>query len=46
MHTFDGVNLLGLDQKVKRADGSKLKISIPVVDNGPLFDEKKDGTNR
>jgi len=41
-HTFDGVNLLGLDQKVNRTDGVKLTISIPVVDNGPLFEDKKD----
>lgn len=44
-HTFDGVNLLGLHEKVNRADGVKLAITQPALEIGPLFDDKeKTGT--
>lgn len=38
LHTYDNVDLLGLDGVVKRRDGISLQICIPdVASDGPLF---------
>lgn len=34
MHTFDGANLLSLDRKVSRADGSPLRVLVPELPAG------------
>ncbi|MGA3280128.1 MAG: PIN domain-containing protein [Smithella sp.] len=41
LHTFDTDHLISLDKKVERKDGQKLKICLPSIPIGPLFDSEQ-----